>query len=460
MDRRDFLKGSLAGITFAGAGVGAILAEPKKANAKQILQTNKDFKTEDTEAELNSPSIPNSIFLCEPVLQNYASTSINIAFGVTKNASAKVEIWEADDISTKRTIKCGGYRVTDMNDSAMLITVTNLKQSTEYVYKLFATEIIFNGGYDMHEGETFELGPYKFKTAGKNSGSHFCVINDTHYKKDSISTIYKFVESKNPDFVLMNGDIANREESLSSVVTVFLNPAIDNKGFAKETPHLLNPGNHEQRGKGCRQLERVWMFRPREERLPEHWDLGRNFAVRSGDIALIGMDTGEDKLDTNHLFAGLFNNGPYRELQAQWLANALQKEEIKSAPFLICTCHIPLFDSDPTANPGDLYPDDTAPGYPDNAAVWQRTCANLWMPLLEKQSCQLVISAHRHNYRFDEPTKNRPWAQIVGGGSELSTEKGHATVMDIYTNNNKLIVDVINPLNNELIGHHEFNRRY
>ena len=34
------------------------------------------------------------------------------------------------------------------------------------------------------------------------------------------------------------------------------------------------------------------MYRQPEERNPRDWDLGRNFAVRLGDIALIGLDTG------------------------------------------------------------------------------------------------------------------------------------------------------------------------
>lgn len=248
---------------------------------------------------------------------------------------------------------------------------------------------------------------------------------------------------------------------MSSVVTVFLNPDVEdkNKGFAKERPYLFNPGNHDQRGKGCRNLDRVWMYRPREERSPRDWDLGRNFAVRSGDIAIIGMDTGEDKLDTNPIFAGLFNNGPYREAQAEWLKEAVKREEIKSAPFLILTCHIPLFDSRPNANPGDLYPDDHGEGYDHDYATWQRTCANLWMPILEKEGCQLVIAAHTHRFRYDPPTSDRPWAQIVGGGPDNTEGEGHPTVMDVYTKNNKLIVDVFNAMNNTLDGHYEYDRR-
>ena len=32
---------------------------------------------------------------------------------------------------------------------------------------------------------------------------------------------------------------------------------------------------------------------------------------------------------------------------------------------------------------------------------------------------QLVVCAHKHRYRFDPATAERPWAQIVGGGCEM-----------------------------------------
>ena len=160
------------------------------------------------------------------------------------------------------------------------------------------------------------------------------------------------------------------------------------------------------------------MFRQPEERLARDWDLGRNFAVRMGDVALIGLDTAEDKLDENPLFAGLFNSGAYREAQAQWLRDALKRKDIASAPFLVAFCHIPIFCSDPTENPGDVHPNDSDPSkYSTDFASWQRTCHDLWGPLLHKAGCNLVIAAHTHSYRYDEPTPDRCWAQMVGGGS-------------------------------------------
>jgi len=34
---------------------------------------------------------------------------------------------------------------------------------------------------------------------------------------------------------------------------------------------------------------------------------------------------------------------------------------------------------------------------------------------------QFVIAAHQHKFRYDAPTADRPWAQIVGGGPNLGS---------------------------------------
>ena len=175
------------------------------------------------------------------------------------------------------------------------------------------------------------------------------------------------------------------------------------------------------------------MYRQPEERSSRDWDLGRNFAVRMGDIALIGLDTAEDKVDTNPRMMGMHTSQPYREAQKLWLEDALKAPEIKSAPFLVAFCHIPLYDPNPRSNPGDIMPDDKDERYSTDFAAWQRTCAKLWGPALEKAGCQLIITAHQHCFRYDEPSKEHKWAQIVGGGPHLYGPKKGGKHVDFPT---------------------------
>ena len=151
------------------------------------------------------------------------------------------------------------------------------------------------------------------------AAAHFCVINDTHARWEPFGRAIEKITALSPSCVIWNGDASNVEETVEAQMRIFLTPDIDRKDYAACMPYLFCPGNHDNRGMANRHLERVWMFRQAEERLPRDWDLGRNFAVRMGDVALIGLDTAEDKLDTNPKFAGLFTSGLYREAQTEWL---------------------------------------------------------------------------------------------------------------------------------------------
>ena len=354
------------------------------------------------------------------MLQNYAETSMGVAFAVSALANGYVLVGEQPDLSDARRVKCGGFRTTDLSDSVIQVRLTGLKPSTTYYYKIGADRIAYGGGYDMKVvGNEEDPTVYHFTTAGPSARAHFCVINDTHVQWTPIGAALDRVAQLGPSCVIWNGDASNTEETTQDLVTIYLRHQLERKDYAARTPYLFCPGNHDQRGMANRHLERVWMYRQPEERSSSHWDLGRNFAVRMGQIALVGLDTGEDKLDTHPAFAGLFNNEAYRDAQTLWLRDALQRPEIASAPFLVAFCHIPLFDPLPERNPGDVTPEESRGRYTHGYAAWQRTCARLWGPLLADAGCQLVVTAHQHRYRYDAPTADRPWAQIVGGGPDM-----------------------------------------
>ena len=399
MKRRDFLLSGALLVVAAGTGTLAKGAEPEGAKAQGPL------------------------IISAPMLQNYAETSIGIAFAVSDMANGYVLYGEKEDLSDARKAVCGGYRVTGMNDKVMLVRLTGLRSATKYYYRIGADRIDYRSGYRMYVTGNEEAPQiYSFTTAGKGARAHFCVINDTHIQKVPFGLAIEKIVSLNPSCVVWNGDACTVNETIDEQVKIFLDPDIERKDYASGIPYLFCPGNHDDRGMANRHLEKVWMYRQPEERSSRDWDLGRNFAVRMGDIAMIGLDTGEDKVDTNPKFAGLFNYTEYRKAQTLWLKDVLSLKEIKNAPFLVAFCHIPLFDADPLHNPGDIYPDDTDSRYTLTWAEWQRPCARMWTPLLEKAGCQLIITGHQHRYRYDAPTKERPWGQIVGGGPEMGFE--------------------------------------
>ena len=366
-----------------------------------------------------APDAVGRLIVSPPVLQNAAETSMGVGFAVSDMANGYVEYSESPDMAGAKKVKCGGFRVTDMNDRIMLVRLTGLKPATRYWYRIGADRISYKGGYKMKIlGTEVDPNVRSFTTLGPGAASTFCVINDTHAQMKPFGMAIDKIAAIRPACVVWNGDACNTQETIESLLPIFYTPAIKRADYAAEQPYLFVPGNHDNRGLAARRLERAMMFRQPEERLSRDWDLGRNFAVRCGEIAMVGLDTGEDKLDGRDIFAGLFNMEPYRVAQRAWLAHALELPEIKSAPYLVAFCHIPLYDDRPRATPGDVDKDGDG-RYDYDYAAWQRTCKNLWGPLLEKAGCQVVITAHQHRYRYDAPNAEHAWAQIVGGGPEF-----------------------------------------
>ena len=459
MKRRAFIKSTAIMVAAAGASNALKAAQrlqpealsgqdqPEALSGQDQPESLRGQDLPDGVGEYTSPEVPEGegkLITSAPMLQNYAETSMGVAFAVGSLANGYVLVGEKPDLSDARKVLCGGYRVTAISDKVIQVRLTGLKPATKYYYKVGADRIHYGGGYDMKVlGNEEDQTIHSFTTAGKDAEAHFCVINDTHARWKAIDPTFNKLAELSPSCVIWNGDATNVEETIDSQVRIFLDPEVQRKDYAADTPYLFCPGNHDSRGMANRHMENLWMFRQPEERDTRDWDLGRNFAVRMGKVALIGLDTAEDKMDTNPRFAGLFTSESYRKAQTVWLKDVLKRKDISSAPFLVAFCHIPLFDDNPESNPGDIAPDDTDPRYKHDFAIWQRTCANLWGPLLDKAGCQLVITAHQHQYRFDPPAEGRRWAQIVGGGPEFG-EKNYPTVVEGEVKGGKLQVTVHN----------------
>jgi acid phosphatase type 7 len=223
------------------------------------------------------------------------------------------------------------------------------------------------------------------------------VINDTHENKGTLEAVTRSLAESPVDFLVWNGDVFQDIYTDEQIVAQALRPA--GAAYAATTPVLFVSGNHDVRGPEARRLPLAFTHWKSEE------PLGRCFALRHGPLALIGMDTGEDKPDAHPVFAGLAAFEPYRQAQREWLAGVLRRPEIATAPFLVMCCHIPI-----NGLPGDNA-GDTMEGYARFMGQGQR----LWGPLLSEAGAQVVISGHTHRFRYDPPEGKRGYGQLVGG---------------------------------------------
>jgi len=346
---------------------------------------------------------------------------MGVSFAVSADASGWVDVSRSPDMSGAMRVFSGGSGLMDVNDKIALVRLRGLKPATKYYYRVGADRISFKNGYDMKNlGPEIDSKVHSFTTLGEGNTGSFCVINDTHNRKPALAAVLAKVRELSPSVVIWNGDASNTSETIKEAMDIFVHTHPDFPEYASDTPYMFINGNHDFRGRFNRRLRELMMFRDPAERSGEFAELGRNFVQRLGDIALIGLDTGEDKLDDDPRFAGIFRMREYRELQARWLAEAVETPAVRTAKFKVAFCHIPLFDPNPRLNPGDVSVfSPEAKNYVPDFAHWQRGCAKLWGPSLEKAGVKLVVTAHLHKFRYDAPTAKRPWAHLVGGGPHM-----------------------------------------
>lgn len=117
MKRREFIKTSA--LLAAAAGAGELL----KASSLPS-----DIPSPETELEINpeAEAVPDpwepeepadgQLIVSAPMLQNFAATSMGVAFAVSALANGYVLVGEQPNLSDARKVLCGGYRVTDLGD--------------------------------------------------------------------------------------------------------------------------------------------------------------------------------------------------------------------------------------------------------------------------------------------------------------------------------------------------------
>lgn len=419
VSRREFLGGMVAATGASGGVVG--ISCPAVADAGGTKPV--------------SPLITSA-----PVLQNAAERSMGVAFAVSADASGWVEISQSPDMSGAKRVYSGGLGMMEVNDKIAQILVRGLRPATRYWYRVGADRIDYQGGYRMKNlGSELDENIHSFTTLGAENRGSFCIINDTHEVKPTLDRVFAKLAELKPAAVVWNGDAINKSEDMDRAMRAFITPHENHTAYAADTPFMFLNGNHDFRGRFARHLERVWMFRDTAERSGRFAELGRNFVQRVGDVALIGLDTGEDKPDDYPAFAGIFQMERYRDLQTAWLAEAVESPAVTTAKFKVAVCHIPLFHAkwrDPQLPAGDG---------PINGkcAAWSRPCATRWRSLLEKAGVNLVVGGHRHVFHCDAPDAERSWMQIVGGGCPTGPhKKGFATVLEGRVENGALRIIV------------------
>jgi predicted phosphodiesterase len=346
------------------------------------------------------------IFLTKPYLQMQSPHSMSIRWITNQPSYSWVE-YGANGLADKKA-----HSVTDGLVNAYNriheVVIEGLQPGTIYQYRVVSKEIKEFQPYKLTYGEIINSDIHSFSTSHPNAKEvSWLVLNDIHDRPASFGQLMKMNGNDPYDFVFLNGDMFDYQSGEQQIIDHLITPCTE--GFASQKPLLYVRGNHETRGRYARQLK-DYFSNPG----------GEYFALQSGPVFLIALDTGEDKEDGHPVYAGIVDFDSYRERQAAWLKKQIQTRAFKKAKYRVVMMHIPPFYSG--EGHGTLH------------------CRKLFSPLFDQYKIDLVIAGHTHTYGVHKPvTGNHNYPIIIGGGPT----EGSRTLIKVKAGQHNLTLQMI-----------------
>lgn len=305
------------------------------------------------------------------------------------------------------------------DDEVMKIRIGNLKPGTRYYWRVVTKQALPYVGNKSVEilGNPKEVRSkiYVTKTLAPNAAeTRFSVWNDTHDKHETIRALHA-ARQADDDFMLWNGDMSNNVNARNLLAPLYVAPpGVD---LADGPPIFVTRGNHDVRGLWASKMSNYVEY-PGGQR--------PYYAFRTGPVAVIALDTGEDKPDNHRSFRGVAAFEPLIREQAAWLEEVTSRPDLRDAPYRLVMCHIPLR----WTNEGPQ--DYTKKGF-DRYSLRGRQA---WQTALVKWGAQIVISGHTHRHVWMPATEEFPFNQLTGGGPRLDK----ATIISVRATAKKLNV--------------------
>ena len=240
-----------------------------------------------------------------------------ITWAVSGPSTAWVEYGETPELGSMATPATSGLR--PYESRVQRVKLTGLKPNCRTYYRVCACAIHFKTAYDVERGATVNSAVNSLKTldpTGKTAS--FVIWNDTHDNRETLTALHAQTVEFAPDFLFVNGDVCNQIASEKQAVELYLNP--HGLPFAQSYPMLFGRGNHDTRGLAARELTRFVA-------VPDNQFY---YSFRHGPLAVLVMDTGEDKPDSHPVYAGLSDFDAYRGAQRAWLQKAARMSAISS----------------------------------------------------------------------------------------------------------------------------------
>lgn len=325
---------------------------------------------------------------------------ISIVWGVHALSSGHVEYGSTPELGKIERGAREGLRPLDKN--VIVVPLTGLKPGATLYYRTVTTPIQFPNHYAIKRGESIVSEIHKVVLPGPTIRARIVMWQDTHDNPEALADLRRATTAFSPNLLMLNGDLVG--DQFTSAGGLYHTCLGITCGYASlDCAVAFSRGNHEVRGVFARDLGHV-MPRPNRD--------GWYHFLRCGSVAVITLDSGEDKPDSTKISAGgnatdygyLGEFEPYRELQKHWLEALVRIPEFSQANRRIAFSHIPLRWKDAT---------ETGAICSDGAARWTSALAT--------GKVAAVFSGHTHRFWHDEPGTEQPFHQICGGGPSYST---------------------------------------
>lgn len=251
------------------------------------------------------------------------------------------------------------------------VKVTGLEPATTYRYRIMQRGAESPGGYTMKYShptgsDVYTGEPFKVTTLDTSKEKiTFAVVNDIHARDSLFRLHFADTPRGKYDFVLFNGDMSSALRNENDIFKGYMNSAV--QLFAKETPLYFSRGNHENRGILATSF--IDYF-PTSTGAPY-------YLFRQGPAAILVIDGGEDKPDSDIENLDIMDFTPYRQQVRAWLAEAVRSDTYRNAPVKIVFIHMP----------------PTSKGWHGEAEVHR-----LYVPLLNEAGVDLMLCGHTHSY--------------------------------------------------------------
>lgn len=331
-----------------------------------------------------------------PYLQELTTDGVTVVFEHGIPSVSWIEVREkgsADVTSYYQTvngrIKAYSQILSKKNSAVPIqnfaIRAEGLKPATTYEYRVKAHKVLSENSNGVSAGTAFSTtytGSWnQFTTQDPHQTEHHIFItSDMHNRPDTLEALLKYLDYQTCDRIIYNGDMINyMQYGSQEPYTGFINTSVNL--FAQNKPFELVRGNHETRGN----LSRHFM-----EYFPHKSGHIYN-AYRWGDLEIILLDSGEDKIDTAEEYYGMASFYSYREEMVRWFQELIQTDEFRTAKYRILICHFTMLLNNDK-------PTDKFGGEPQ--------LISLLTPLLKQCDIDMLISGHYHPATYTYMEKN------------------------------------------------------